>query len=51
VKSLFLLTESDGRSFDVDVKELKEEQLVPLFVLDKSMVQNMCLQHPCFKNL
>ena len=25
--------------------------VVPLFVLDKSMAWNRCLQHPCFKNL
>jgi hypothetical protein len=25
--------------------------VVPLFLLDKSMVKNKCLQHPCFKNL
>jgi hypothetical protein len=25
--------------------------VVPLFVLDKSMAYNRCLQHPCFKNL
>jgi hypothetical protein len=25
--------------------------VVPLFVLDKSMTRNSCLQHPCFKNL
>jgi hypothetical protein len=25
--------------------------VVALFVLDKSMAWNMCLQHPCFKNL
>jgi hypothetical protein len=25
--------------------------IIPLFVLDKSMAWNRCLQHPCFKNL
>ena len=25
--------------------------VVPLFLLDKSMAQNRCLQQPCFKNL
>jgi hypothetical protein len=25
--------------------------IAPLFVLDKSMSWNRCLQHPCFKNL
>jgi hypothetical protein len=25
--------------------------IVPLFVLDKSMASNRCLQHPCFKKL
>jgi hypothetical protein len=26
-------------------------KVAPLFVLDKSMAWNRCLQHPCFKNL
>ena len=25
--------------------------IVPLFVLDKSMALNSCIQNPCFKNL
>jgi hypothetical protein len=25
--------------------------VVPLFLLDKSMAHNRCLQHPCFKKL